>query len=1426
MRNRIFLLFVLLLICLWPITNVLETFDTDGSMSIQRSYGQADVNSVNPDVSVSMIGLGGQFTENVGQIQMEDVRYYANGRPLSVGLTPNGVVLDLRTSVETDIDLASIASEDQIRSAVITINFEGCNEVEPRGVGPSDHKSNYFLGNTQDQWVSNVKNYGEVLYENIYDGIDLRFYFKDGMFKYDFIVGKGIDHTIIRLRYDGVTELTTDITTGDLLVHTSAGTVRDMRPVILQDQPEGLDQVFGSFQLLEHETIGFEIPKGISHDRPMVIDPGLLFSTYLGGSENDFGTAIAYDDDGNIYVAGYTDSLDFPTKPSALYPEFIGGNEDVFIAKFDPTFSTLLFATYMGGSDIERPNDIEVLPGDGLCVVGYTLSTDFPIAGNALNDTHLGNEDGFILNLSLDGSVLTYSSYLGGNLEDIATSLDVGDDGSIIIFGHTSSPDLPTTPGAYSQSSAGIRDIFACKLDSSLENIIFCTYLGGALVDEFKGAFVNDDGTSYIVGFTRSDDFPLTSGAYCSTRGGNPDGFVAMLSSTGEELLYSTLLAGDAIVVANSVAVDMNGRVYVTGETDATDFPLTPDAIKTTVTGSKDLFLTVFDGALSELKFSTLVGGNALDYEPRLTYPKGSDTVYLWGRTTSNDLVPTSDAFDPIYRGESDCIIAGFNTTTFKVNYLTYFGGNKDDHPTGLRSDDEGNLYLAGYTRSTDFPTTRGVHCQTFEPGSYLVAYASILAPGPGINPPSAPHGLRAEVDTGSIILYWEPTIADGCRVYKYNIYRGTTPGEEVLMDSVNATTSVFFDDEVLNGIRYYYRLSAESSVGEGPLCGAVSARVLGTPTEALNLTGSTGNGTITLRWEAPLGPGGDQLGYRVLRGETRNDLLVIEPSLKGTVHTVTDPEIGKFRYYAVRTYCEHGEGPLSEALRIKALDSPSQPREFTVTPRDGKVSISWNLPTRDGGTMIIGYHVWKGTDPSNVTILATLSSIQLGHMDSDVVNGRPYFYFVTAFSEVGDGQPTAIVDVIPFGLPGRAESLVATTADSQVTLNWTAPDGNGRPITKYKIYSGESEGSTGLLTTIGNFTGFVHKDLDNGVTYYYKITAVNEAGEGSISTVVSARPMGAPGPATDLAAVSIPSGVRLNWTAPSDLGGSDSVTYRVLRGESETAAEPIAEITDIEEFLDETTELGVTYYYWVQTITSFADGVLTDFVRITAAVVPDIVPNLVTTGGNGIVELSWDPPLADGGSPIVEYVVRRGEFVTGMVEIARVADGTSYTDSEVTNGRTYYYTVRAINRIGAGPQSQAVEGTPIGPPGQPGVFKAEAKGNKVILSWNPPIGQGSAPVTGYQIFRGIGDGDMELLVDLDPVTTYTDEGVEEGKTYKYRVIARSSSGDGQPTEVLDVKIKRSDENPGFGTAVSLFALFIMVAMVLERRRIGTRRSQ
>lgn len=1416
MRNRIILLLVIIMVGL-PITKApWSTSDMDGTCGDQRSDTQMVPMPDVSDAMVEFVASDERFTENLGQVDDGRVRFYTMGDPLSIGLTPDGVLLALRDTSTMGDAMACDPVDPSYGTVQVSMSIEECNDVEPRGVSMSGHASNYFLGDDPDRWIRGARSYREVMYEDIYNGIDLRFHFVDGMFKYDFIVGRDADPDAIRVRYEGIEGLTIDPVAGDLLVHTSAGTLRDMRPVILQDRSGADEGVVGSFALLDNHIVRYGIPGGISRELPMVIDPGLEFSTYLGGTGNDFGTAIAVDGDGNVYVAGYTDSTDFPTNASAPYPEFQGG-EDVFIAKFDPTLSDLLFATYVGGSSDERPNDVRLLPGGGLCVAGITDSTDFPVAGAAVNDTPLGDEDAFVLNISLDGSDLHYSSYLGGSRDDEAMAVGTMEDGSVLVYGFTLSSDLPTTVGAYQSEIAGSRDVFVYRLPGDLGQVTFCTYIGGSSSDGLDGAFLTDDGTSYLVGYTRSEDYPVTGGAYCSTRVGDSAGFITALDSTGGGLLHSTLLSGDGGVTVESVALDASGLVYVTGGTNASDFPVTADANRTTVSGISDIFLTVLDGALTKLEYSTLVGGGDMDYEPKLASSSAAGSAVLWGRTLSQDLQTTTDAFDPIYRGESDNFVLVFNGSSHRIDYLTYLGGDQDDHPTDVVSGPDGDLYLVGYTRSSDIPTTRGSYLQAFEPGQYLVTTVSRLAPGPGVRPPGAPSGLRAEVGMDCIVLSWEPTIADGCRVYRYNVYKGTAPDELELVASVNATTSQYVDGQVLSGIRYYYRLTAESTAGEGPPSGVVTARPLGPPTEALNLTLSTGNGTVTLRWEPPLGPGGDDLRYRVLMGETRYDLVAIQSSIVGTSYIIEDAELGVFYYYAVRAYCENGEGPLSEVQRIKALDLASQPREFAVSPGDGKVSLSWNLPASDGGTMLLGFHVWRGTDVGNVTVAATLGPMNLKYVDTDVVNGRTYFYYVTAFTDLGDGTSTSVVDATPFGLPGTVVEMEATPGDGVVALTWAPPDSDGgSAISRYKVYAGEgSAGAIVYLTQIGNVTTFEHTGLTNGVVYYYQVTAVNEAGEGQVSDTVHATPMGLPGPVTDLVAEAVREGVRLTWKLPTDLGGADSVRVWIY-GNAPGGPQFNYSVTGATRFLDVNVTPGLTYSYWVRTVTDYGQGTPVGPVEVTAVAPPGPVVNLETSYGDGEVRLTWTAPEDDGGSPVVEYIVKRGIFVTGLMEVGRVA-ALNYTDTGLDNGKEYLYAVVAVNAVGAGPQSEVVEGTPLGPPGPPGLFKAEVKGKKVVLSWAAPTGSGIAPVTGYLVQRNDGKSGFQDLAEVD-ATTYTDADVKPGHRYLYTVRALSGVGEGEPTASAEAKVKEPSGSPGFD--VTLLVIVIVSVLVLHRMRV------
>ncbi|MCK5253815.1 MAG: fibronectin type III domain-containing protein, partial [Thermoplasmata archaeon] len=574
---------------------------------------------------------------------------------------------------------------------------------------------------------------------------------------------------------------------------------------------------------------------------------------------------------------------------------------------------------------------------------------------------------------------------------------------------------------------------------------------------------------------------------------------------------------------------------------------------------------------------------------------------------------------------------------------------------------------------------------------------------------PSAPNGLAASTTIDQVFLNWDKPDKDGgCRILEYNVYRADASTDWTLVQ--NHTNRTFDDWDVENGVRYRYRVAAVNHLGEGAFAELTTTVPVIPPSEPLDLTATTGNGSVTLNWTSPLDLGGGRIeAYVVYKGPTRNELEVLK-TIGNVTSFVDDTAIlGEFVYYAVTGRNSGGLGTQSSAVRIKPVGPPSAPGSFSAVGEDGQVTLTWAAPGSDGGAMLIGFYVYRGTTPDNAERVATKTVTQLSHVDTGVVNGVQYVYYLTAYSDVAESRPTNAIDITPFGLPGRVSDLRTTADDGQVTLDWSPPETDGgRPITKHKVYAGEgSAGAMVYLTQIGNVTTFSHTGLTNGITYFYQVTAVNEAGEGQVSETVSARPMALPGPVTDFEAEAVKGGIKLTWKLPEDLGGADSVKVWIYMKDPDSN-QPLDFAVGTTQFLDINVTSGVTYRYWARTETSFGWGPTVGPVTVTAASVPGPVRNLQTAYGDGEVHLAWSAPDEDGGSPVVEYIVRRGIFVTGMVEIAR-STTLSYNDTGLENGKEYLYLVVAVNAVGAGAETDPVEGKPLGPPAAPGLFKAEA---------------------------------------------------------------------------------------------------------------------
>jgi hypothetical protein len=552
--------------------------------------------------------------------------------------------------------------------------------------------SNYFIGNDPSKWRTNIANYGKVALRDVYPGIDLIFYGNERQLEYDWIVAPGADPKQIREKWDGPSQVTKNAS-GDLVL--SASLVQN-RPVILQEGK----RIEGGYVVRGRE-VAFDLAK-YDVAKPLVIDPVLVYSTYLGGSGLDYGNGIAVDGTGNAYVTGWTFSTNFPTANPLQGSNASGGyGFDAFVTKINAAGSALVYSTYLGGSGSDVGISIGVDGSGNAYLTGGTSSTNFP-AVNPLQASLGGVQNAFVTKINAAGSALVYSTYLGGSGDDLGYGIAVDGAGNAYVTGVTNSTDFPTTNPMQASNGGGAFDAFVTKINAAGSAYVYSTYLGGSGDDIGNGIAVDGAGNAYITGYTTSTNFPTINPLQPSYGGGIADAFVTKINAAGSALVHSTYLGGSGLDSGRGIAVDGSGNAYVTGSTGSTNFPIL-NALQASYGGGQDAFVTKINAAGSAYGYSTYLGGSGTDFGIGIAVD-GSGNAYLAGYTVSTNF-PTANLLQASNAGGSDAFVTKINAAGLVLVYSTYLGGKENDLVFGIAVDGSGNAYVTGQTGSTNFPT-------------------------------------------------------------------------------------------------------------------------------------------------------------------------------------------------------------------------------------------------------------------------------------------------------------------------------------------------------------------------------------------------------------------------------------------------------------------------------------------------------------------------------------------------------------------------------------------------------------------------------------------------------------------------------------------------------------------------------------------------
>jgi len=550
-------------------------------------------------------------------------------------------------------------TDDSISYNSITLSF--VNPLMPTISGKDilPHYTNFFIGNNPKKWASGCSNYSKIYYANIWNGIDLAYFFSPEGLKYEYYVAPEANIGDLQMKVNGA-ELISHGTS--LQMTTKQGDIIDADLIVYDTLTK---QNIPSHFAVHNHILSFDgIPE--KRDNVIVIDP-LVYSTIIGGSDDDEATDIAIDSDKNIYVCGSTRSKNFPVTPSPYQGEKSAGyKEDGFIIKLNSDGNALVYSTYFGGSYYDYINGIQVDRENQIYITGGSDSTDFPITKGAYQDSNKGGADSFISKLDASGKILIYSTFIGGSDYEYAQAIDVDSDGNAYITGNCSSPDFPVSSDAY-QKSLNWRstDSFISKMNSTGSQLLYSSYFGGSSSEKGHKIEVNQKGIIFICGITSSWDLPVTPGAYQLAPSSNDSGwdcFITKLNINTSSLIYSTYLGGSLEDQAKGFSVDEDGNAFITGYTLSTDFPISKSACRIYNQDSDDVFITKLDPTGKTLLYSTYFGGSSGDFGIACCVDS-EGYIYITGNTYSDDYPVIGENNSQKRIGSGDIFITKFDIT-------------------------------------------------------------------------------------------------------------------------------------------------------------------------------------------------------------------------------------------------------------------------------------------------------------------------------------------------------------------------------------------------------------------------------------------------------------------------------------------------------------------------------------------------------------------------------------------------------------------------------------------------------------------------------------------------------------------------------------------------------------------------------------------
>jgi hypothetical protein len=878
-----------------------------------------------------------------------DVLFLSRGRGYYVEFGRSAATLKLKTP--------------QGRQANVKMSFADARPERIEGTERLPGVVNYYLGEDRSRWIRGVPTFERVHYKRVYDGVDAVFYGRQGKLEYDLEVAPGADPSQIRLSFEGTDSL--NIEDGELVIQTAAGAIRQHRPEVYQMIGGSKRAVAGEYSLLARNEVAFRIGP-YDRERALTIDPVLSYSTYAGGAGDDRGNGVAVDSAGNAYIVGQTDT-GFP-------------DTNAFVQKVNAPGTAILYTSYLGSNCNDDGRGIAVDGNGNAYVTGLlTLRDQWGFCNN---------KEAYVSKVDPTGAQV-YATYFGGN-DDHGNAIAVDAAGNAWVTGQTNG-NFPVTNG----STGGFPgDAFILELDGAGKNILYATYIGGGSIDAGNAIAVDHNGKVYIAGWMQSCDFPVINGFQANCASGGVDGFLAVVNPTTNQYLYTTYIGGSDGDAAYALAVDKNGYVYVTGDTTSDNFFFTPGACDVTCgtdgmcnpTWDGHAFQNMSDGwvikidpaksGIGSLMYSTYFGGSGVD-RPHAIAVDSTGNAYIAGETMNGAGMgfPILNAFQPAFGGNYDGFIAVLNPTGTGLLWSSYLGGAAYDTILGIALDTSANVYVTGYTGSTNFPIKNAI--QAANGGSYDAFLAKVgngqtasALAGVTVNPASVTGGSPS---TGTVTLTAPAPAAGATVTLASNNAAAVVPASVTV--AAGATSGTFTVNTTAPTATVTATLTATyAGVSKTTALTVNPAATLSTMSmnPAAVVGGANSTGTVTLTSAAPTG------GLAVTLSSSNTAAAVVPASVLvaagATTATFTTMTASVTASTAVTITATCSGGSKTAALTVNAaLASVSLNPATVVAGQTSTGTVTLGAPAPAGGAVVTlaSSNTGAAKVPASVTVAA-----------------------------------------------------------------------------------------------------------------------------------------------------------------------------------------------------------------------------------------------------------------------------------------------------------------------------------------------------------------------------------------------------------------------------------------------------------------------